>query len=221
MEQNSKTKNIRIILTLFTLSAIIVTCLITITPHFSTLYNRITSASPSEAQPGSYHFVQPQINDAILCYQVSNNKPNFVAPKTEKAFVLTKNKDKYNRNTGIECVLDQNFIKQTDIPDISSSKQDYEKINILPNELGGEKSTDNQTQISAYAYNAAYVKYLRQIQDYLLHSKNKIAFEIALQYEDNTSTVPQGYKLSAYSCDDNGKTLMFNVYITNLTKKDL
>ena len=174
-------------------------------------------------QYDTYRFKQPPIQDALLCFQISNNKPNFKAPKTDKTFMRIKSKDNYGRNRGIECVLDSTTILNTDIPDISSSKQEYENIQILPKELIGEETSkheDNKTSITAYAYNHAYVQYLRQIQDYLKNSSNKVAFEIVIQYENNTAKVPQGYNLGAYSCEDNGKTLMFNVHINNITKKD-
>ena len=58
------------------------------------------------------------------------------------------------------------------------------------------------------------------VKQYLNKTQNKVALNIELQYSDNTDRIPKSYDISAYSVEDDGSTLSFNVRINNIDKKD-
>ena len=211
MLYRTKTKMIHTILSIFVTMSLILTCLITSAPIFThTNDNQEMHATQDSAS--SYRFEQPQIYDAMLCYQLSNNKPMFVASKTDMAFIKAKSVDKWNRNKGYECILDKDSI--TDKPDNNSPS-----LILIPS-FGGQNDAQNQTQILNYSYNQAYSPYMQAIKQYLNKTQNKVALNIELQYSDNTDRIPKSYDISAYSVEDDGSTLSFNVRINNIDKKD-
>lgn len=185
--------------------------------------SRIIKTTISE---NSYKPKLPIITDASLLYQTNFNKPTFSDKNSTNTFVEYSNLDTNNRPTMVYACIDSNTenidtIESEYIPKGFNNNKKYNGTDLykicplLFYDVGGKYIPENLITITEYSYNNAYKLYMNTIKEYIDQTNNHILLRIRPFYNNN-DTIPYKIQIEAYSVEDSGYGLQFNISISNI-----
>lgn len=92
----------------------------------------------------------------------------------------------------------------------------YNRCHLIGWQLTGENANKNNLITGTRALNDAMLNYENKVAEYLKNNKNNHVFYRVTPLFDGGNLLASGVQMEAYSIEDNGKGIQFNVYIANV-----
>lgn len=170
-------------------------------------------------------FTAPQYTDKIFT-MVNNNKPEFTKEQIDKAakgYEKYSNLDSLGRcqtamaSIGIETMPTQ---ERTDISAIHPSGwlsgQGWERCHLIAFCLTGENDNEKNLVTGTHSLNHEGMKPFEvKIANYVRDTKNHVLYRVTPVYTGK-NLIPSGIHMEAYSVEDNGEGISFNIYVFNV-----
>lgn len=168
------------------------------------------------------------------CYELNGGTPKFSTKqkKATKSYKEYSDLDSLGRaGRGISCIGPDTLEtaeKRTSLPDPTgwkkgnvfyneeglTSNELYNRCHLTARELGGANTLYNLVTGTRYM-NEAMIKYENQVADYIRKTGNHVLYRATPIYKGN-NLVANVIQLEAYSVEDKGKGIQFNVYCYNV-----
>lgn len=168
--------------------------------------------------------------------ELNGNKPNFTIKqkKATESYKEYSDLDSLKRcGAGISCIGPdtlENADKRVSLSDISptgwiegnvyykeegiTANELYNRCHLIARELGGANTLYNLVTGTRYL-NEAMIKYENEVANYIKETGNHVLYRATPIYRGN-NLVASGVQLEAYSVEDKGKGIQFNVYFYNV-----
>lgn len=100
--------------------------------------------------------------------------------------------------------------------DIVDGKYLYNRCHLIGFQLTGENANDkNLITCTRYTNAVLMLKFENMVAEYIRETNNHVLYRVTPVYEGD-NLVASGIKMEAYSIEDEGDGIMFNVYIHNI-----
>ena len=163
---------------------------------------------------------------------INNNEPNFnIEEYDDKSFEKYSNHDILGRsgvasaNIGIDLMPTEErdsigMVKpsgwHTVKYDNISGKYLYNRCHLIGFQLTGENANEqNLITCTRQANTGIMLKYENLVANYIKETKNHVLYRVTPIYEDR-NLVASGIQMEAYSVEDKGEGIQFNIYIYNV-----
>ena len=173
----------------------------------------------------------PEYTDQSYVY-IDDNKPNFnEADKTTKSFELYSNLDGLGRcgvaiaNISIDLMPTEDresmgMIKpsgwHTIKYDIVPGKYLYNRCHLIGYQLTGENANEKNLITCTKSMNSkGMIKFENDVAEYIQSTNNHVLYRVTPIFKDN-NLLASGVQMEAYSIEDNGNGISFNVYVYNV-----
>lgn len=163
---------------------------------------------------------------------INNNEPNFDDNyKINKSFEEYSALDKLNRagtafaNIGIDIMPNE---ERTSIGQIKPSgwhtvkydnidgKYLYNRCHLIAYQLTGENANEKNLITCTRQMNNTTMKYFEnKVADYIKRTNNHVLYRVTPIYE-NDNLLATGVQMEAYSVEDNGLGIKFNIFVYNV-----
>lgn len=163
---------------------------------------------------------------------INNNEPNFDDNyKINKSFEEYSVLDKLNRagiafaNIGIDLMPNE---ERTSIGQIKPSgwhtvkydnidgKYLYNRCHLIAYQLTGENANEKNLITCTRQMNNTTMKYFEnKVADYIKNTENHVLYKVTPIY-DNDNLLATGVQMEAYSVEDNGLGIKFNIFVYNV-----
>lgn len=163
---------------------------------------------------------------------INNNKPNFEnKDKTIKSFEKYSNLDSLNRcgvayaNVSKETMPTEKrgrigMIKPSGWHTIKYNNVDgkylYNRCHLIGYQLTGENANEkNLITCTRYMNTVGMLEFENKVADYVKETNNHVLYRVTPIFKEN-NLLASGAQMEAYSVEDNGKGISFNVYVYNV-----
>lgn len=163
---------------------------------------------------------------------INNNKPNFEnKDKTIKSFEKYSNLDSLNRcgvayaNVSKETMPTEKrgrigMIKPSGWHTIKYNNVDgkylYNRCHLIGYQLTGENANEkNLITCTRYMNTVGMLEFENKVADYVKETNNHVLYRVTPIFKEN-NLLASGAQMEAYSVEDNGKGISFNVYVYNI-----
>ena len=163
---------------------------------------------------------------------INNNKPNFEnKDKTTKSFEKYSNLDSLNRcgvayaNVSKETMPTEKrgrigMIKPSGWHTIKYNNVDgkylYNRCHLIGYQLTGENANEkNLITCTRYMNTVGMLEFENKVADYVKETNNHVLYRVTPIFKEN-NLLASGAQMEAYSVEDNGKGISFNVYVYNV-----
>lgn len=100
--------------------------------------------------------------------------------------------------------------------DIVDGKYLYNRCHLIGYQLAGENANEKNLITCTRSTNAkTMLEFENQIADYVKETSNHVLYRVTPIYKDD-NLLASGIQMEAYSVEDNGKGVSFNVYVYNI-----
>lgn len=99
--------------------------------------------------------------------------------------------------------------------DIVSGKYLYNRCHLIGYQLTGENDNENNLITCTRYMNATMLKFENEVASYVDETGNHVLYRVTPYFKDD-NLVATGVMVEAYSVEDNGEGLKFNVFIYNV-----
>lgn len=163
---------------------------------------------------------------------INNNEPNFDdLAKKEVSFEVYSELDHIGRagqayaSLGIELMPTEdrksiNSVKpsgwHTVKYDIVDGKYLYNRCHLIGFQLAGENANKNNLiTCTRYMNTEGMLEFENEVAEYIRNTNNHVLYRVTPMYEGN-NLVAKGVQIEAYSIEDNGEGVKFNVFVYNV-----
>lgn len=163
---------------------------------------------------------------------INNNKPNFESKdKTTKSFEKYSNLDSLNRcgvayaNVSKKTMPTEKrgrigMIKPSGWHTIKYNNVDgkylYNRCHLIGYQLTGENANEkNLITCTRYMNTVGMLEFENKVADYVKETNNHVLYRVTPIFKEN-NLLASGAQMEAYSVEDNGKGISFNVYVYNV-----
>lgn len=163
---------------------------------------------------------------------INNNEPEFLQEdKIEESFEIYNKQDKLNRtlqayaNVSIDTMPDEErgsigSIKptgwQTVKYDSIDGKYLYNRCHLIAYQLTGENANELNLITCTRQMNVdGMLEFENKVADYIKKTQNHVLYRVTPYYEGD-NLLASGVQIEAYSVEDNGVGIKFNVYVYNV-----
>lgn len=163
---------------------------------------------------------------------INNNEPNFDdLSKKEVSFEVYSELDHIGRagqayaSLGIELMPTEerksiNSVKpsgwHTVKYDIVDGKYLYNRCHLIGFQLAGENANKNNLiTCTRYMNTEGMLEFENEVAEYIRNTNNHVLYRVTPMYEGN-NLVAKGVQMEAYSIEDNGEGVKFNVFVYNV-----
>ena len=163
---------------------------------------------------------------------INNNKPNFKEEdKTTKSFEKYSNLDSLNRcgaayaNVSKETMPTEErgrigMIKPSGWHTVKYNNVDgkylYNRCHLIGYQLTGENANEkNLITCTRYMNTVGMLEFENKVSDYVKETNNHVLYRVTPIFEGN-NLLASGTQMEAYSVEDQGKGISFNVYVYNI-----
>ncbi len=163
---------------------------------------------------------------------INNNEPNFDdLAKKEVSFEVYSELDHIGRagqayaSLGIELMPTEdrksiNSVKpsgwHTVKYDIVDGKYLYNRCHLIGFQLAGENANKNNLiTCTRYMNTEGMLEFENEVAEYIRNTNNHVLYRVTPMYEGN-NLVAKGVQMEAYSIEDNGEGVKFNVFVYNV-----
>lgn len=163
---------------------------------------------------------------------INNNEPNFDdLSKKEVSFEVYSELDHIGRagqayaSLGIELMPTEdrksiNSVKpsgwHTVKYDIVDGKYLYNRCHLIGFQLAGENANKNNLiTCTRYMNTEGMLEFENEVAEYIRNTNNHVLYRVTPMYEGN-NLVAKGVQIEAYSIEDNGEGVKFNVFVYNV-----
>ncbi len=162
---------------------------------------------------------------------INNNKPNFKEEKQTKSFEKYSNLDSLNRcgvayaNVSKETMPTEKrgrigMIKPSGWHTIKYDNVDgkylYNRCHLIGYQLTGENANEkNLITCTRYMNTVGMLEFENKVADYVKETNNHVLYRVTPIFEDN-NLLASGAQMEAYSVEDSGKGINFNVFVYNV-----
>lgn len=91
----------------------------------------------------------------------------------------------------------------------------YREIYLLPRNLSGTRDSRNIITGTKYLYKEGILQFEKEILDYVNNTNNSVAYRVTPVFEED-NLLASGVHLEAYSVEDSGEGVNFNIYCYNV-----
>jgi len=165
---------------------------------------------------------------------INNNKPNFKEEdKTTKSFEKYSNLDSLNRcgvayaNVSKETMPTEErgrigMIKPSGWHTVKYNNVDgkylYNRCHLIGYQLTGENANEkNLITCTRYMNTVGMLEFENKVANYVKETNNHVLYRVTPIFEGN-NLLASGTQMEAYSVEDQGKGISFNVYVYNIQK---
>lgn len=165
---------------------------------------------------------------------INNNEPNFPeSDKTTNAFETYSNLDSLGRCGVAYANVCQEIMPTQKRGDISSIKPSgwknkkydtslvdggylYNRCHLIGHQLAGEDANEKNLITGTRYFNVdGMLPFENMVADYVKETNNHVLYRVTPIY-DGDNLVAKGVQMEAYSVEDNGEGVMFNVFVYNV-----
>ena len=163
---------------------------------------------------------------------INNNKPNFKEEdKTTKSFEKYSNLDSLNRcgvayaNVSKETMPTEErgrigMIKPSGWHTVKYNNVDgkylYNRCHLIGYQLTGENANEkNLITCTRYMNTVGMLEFENKVANYVKETNNHVLYRVTPIFEGN-NLLASGTQMEAYSVEDQGKGIRFNVYVYNI-----
>ena len=163
---------------------------------------------------------------------INNNKPNFKEEdKTTKSFEKYSNLDSLNRcgvayaNVSKETMPTEErgrigMIKPSGWHTVKYNNVDgkylYNRCHLIGYQLTGENANEkNLITCTRYMNTVGMLEFENKVANYVKETNNHVLYRVTPIFEGN-NLLASGTQMEAYSVEDQGKGISFNVYVYNI-----
>ena len=163
---------------------------------------------------------------------INNNKPNFKEEdKTTKSFEKYSNLDSLNRcgvayaNVSKETMPTEErgrigMIKPSGWHTVKYNNVDgkylYNRCHLIGYQLTGENANEkNLITCTRYMNTVGMLEFENKVANYVKETNNHVLYRVTPIFEGN-NLLASGAQMEAYSVEDQGKGISFNVYVYNI-----
>lgn len=163
---------------------------------------------------------------------INNNKPNFKEEdKTTKSFEKYSNLDSLNRcgvayaNVSKETMPTEErgrigMIKPSGWHTVKYNNVDgkylYNRCHLIGYQLTGENANEkNLITCTRYMNTVGMLEFENKVANYVKETNNHVLYRVTPIFEGN-NLLASGTQMEAYSIEDQGKGISFNVYVYNI-----
>ena len=163
---------------------------------------------------------------------INNNKPNFKEEdKTTKSFEKYSNLDSLNRcgvayaNVSKETMPTEErgrigMIKPSGWHTVKYNNVDgkylYNRCHLIGYQLTGENANEkNLITCTRYMNTVGMLEFENKVANYVKETNNHVLYRVTPIFEGN-NLLASGAQMEAYSVEDNGKGISFNIYVYNI-----
>ena len=85
--------------------------------------------------------------------------------------------------------------------------------------LAGENANEkNLASMTAYCNQKVFTEFEEKVRNYIYQTNNHVMYRVTPFYDGN-DLIAKGFEIEAYSVEDGGNGVMFNVYCYNVQPK--
>lgn len=100
--------------------------------------------------------------------------------------------------------------------DIVNGKYLYNRCHLIGFQLAGENANENNLiTCTRYMNTEGMLDFENEVAEYIRNTGNHVLYRVTPMYEGN-NLVAKGVQMEAYSIEDNGKGVKFNVFVYNV-----
>ncbi len=166
---------------------------------------------------------------------INDNNPNFTdSLKNTKSFEKYSNLDSLGRcgvaiaNVGVDLMPTEKrgrigMIKPSGwhtvrYDDLVDGKYLYNRCHLIGYQLTGENANPkNLITCTRYMNAVSMLEFENKVASYIKKTKNHVLYRVTPIFE-NDNLVATGVQMEAYSVEDNGKGIKFNIFVYNIQK---
>ena len=224
-KRNNKKNRKQLIYLLTLLICIIISCFYS--PYDNAQENNNTIIS----EASTYYNIDdiPDYNGEIYV-TINNNKPYFEETDyTTKSFEIYSNLDELGRCTGAYSNICKEIMPTEDREDISDiyptgwiQKQYdgeylYNRCHLIGHQLAGENANEfNLITGTRYFNVSGMLPFENTVANYIDNNPNNHVLYRVIPIFEGNNLVAKGVQMEAYSVEDNGKGVCFNVFVYNV-----
>jgi len=224
MARRKKNSTIKILIPIFLMVVILV---------YNTFYKEINAFFSSLAYQESYTLENIPTYTGKNYVVLNENKPNFddTDKQNAESFEKYSNLDKLNRcgvayaNIGMDLMPTEergsiSHIKPsgwvTAKYDIVDGKYLYNRCHLIGFQLTGENANKKNLITCTRQMNVeGMLPFENLVAQYIKETGNHVLYRVTPIFEGN-NLVASGVQMEAYSVEDNGKGIMYNIYVYNV-----
>ena len=100
--------------------------------------------------------------------------------------------------------------------DIVNGKYLYNRCHLIGFQLAGENANENNLiTCTRYMNTEGMLEFENEVAEYIRNTNNHVLYRVTPMYENN-NLVAKGVQMEAYSIEDNGEGVKFNVFVYNI-----
>ena len=100
--------------------------------------------------------------------------------------------------------------------DIVNGKYLYNRCHLIGFQLAGENANENNLITGTrYMNTEGMLEFENEVAEYIRNTNNHVLYRVTPMYENN-NLVAKGVQMEAYSIEDNGEGVKFNVFVYNI-----
>lgn len=166
---------------------------------------------------------------------VNDNVPNFTEDQiTNVSYEIYSDLDSLGRVGIAEACLGRDLMPTSERGDISSVHpsgwyslksqlktvgQYANRGHLIAFSLAGENANEkNLASMTAYCNQKVFTEFEEKVRDYIYQTNNHVMYRVTPFYDGN-DLIAKGFELEAFSVEDGGNGVMFNVYCYNVQPK--
>ena len=166
---------------------------------------------------------------------VNDNVPNFTEDQiTNVSYEIYSDLDSLGRVGVAEACLGRDLMPTSERGDISSVHpsgwyslksqlkavgQYANRGHLIAFSLAGENANEkNLASMTAYCNQKVFTEFEEKVRDYIYQTNNHVMYRVTPFYDGN-DLIAKGFEVEAYSVEDGGNGVMFNVYCYNVQPK--
>lgn len=210
--------------------SILICILITFFPYFKKVFQQLQNTKPVEIVEVDWTNIPDY--SGLSCVKINNNKPFFeVDSLNNESFEDYWSLDKLGRCTGAVACLGYDLMPTEERGSISEIKPSgwqsieydfveqknlYNRCHLIGFQLAGENANEcNLITGTRYMNVDGMLPFENSVAQYIRETHNHVYYMVRPIYENN-ELVARGILIEAYSIEDDGKGICFNVFCYNV-----
>lgn len=199
---------------------------------FGLYYMYTELSNPTLSQVPSYNLEEiPEYTENAYVI-INNNEPNFEdLSKKPVSFEVYSEQDELGRTHQAYASLGKDLMPTEERKSINQVKPSgwqtvkydnvegkylYNRCHLIGFQLAGENANPNNLiTCTRYMNTKGMLDFENQVAEYIKETNNHVLYRVTPMYEGN-DLVAKGVQMEAYSIEDNGEGVKFNIFVYNI-----
>ena len=199
---------------------------------FGLYYMYTELSNPTLSQVPSYNLEEiPEYKENAYVI-INNNEPNFEdLSKKPVSFEVYSEQDELGRTHQAYASLGKDLMPTEERKSINQVKPSgwqtvkydnvegkylYNRCHLIGFQLAGENANPNNLiTCTRYMNTKGMLDFENQVAEYIKETNNHVLYRVTPMYEGN-DLVAKGVQMEAYSIEDNGEGVKFNIFVYNI-----